>query len=387
MLVELDPRNPFHWQDREELGIEFARLLGTAQEGGSTVSECFQTAARIDLNDSNSWRREWQRTATVSQERGKKALDSGHLLTARSNWLRALNYFLAAAIDFDAADANLKVVLQGIRTCAHLYLEHSTPAGEIVEIPWLDGYALEGYFLPAPNPRRQSAVVICMGEPGHRKEEYLCKSARYARERGMSLLAVDLLGPDGGLRFDRIVGRSDLETAVRSVMDFVLARHDVDESRIAILGDGGGSSFVARGIAHDPRFAAAVCDGGIWDMLEQKFLNGRLSWPNAPRSGSFGVAQSLKCPVLVTLGAHGWLEPGTVEKLTRHLKASQQDISLKIFSAAETASWQGHVDNPSLASEYIFDWIADRLRNHRSTSSAVSKNPPQPSRMPSRYDS
>ena len=74
----------------------------------------------------------------------------------------------------------------------------------------------------APNPRRRSPVVICMGEPGHRKEEYLCKSARYARERGMSVLAVDLLGPDGGLRFDKIVGRSDLETAVRSVMDFLL---------------------------------------------------------------------------------------------------------------------------------------------------------------------
>jgi dienelactone hydrolase len=384
MLSEFDPRNLFHWPNREELGIEFARLLGTAQEGGSTVSECFLTAARIDLNDRNSWRREWQNTAAASQERGSKALDTGHLLTARSNWLRALNYYQAAAIDFDADDANLKVVLQGIRKCAHLYLKHSTPAGEVVEIPWLDGYTLEGYFLPAPNPRRRSAVVICMGEPGHRKEEYLCKSARYARERGMSLLAVDLLGPDGGLRFDRIVGRSDLETAVQSVMDFVLARDDVDENRIAILGDGGGSSYVARGIAHDPRFAAAVCDGGIWDMLEQNFLNARQSSRGAPRSGYIGVAQALRCPVLVTLGAHGWLEPGTVEKLMRQLKTSQRDISLKIFSGDDTASWQGHVDNPSVASEYIFDWIADRLGNHRSAPSTAPKNRRQPLPMLSR---
>jgi dienelactone hydrolase len=387
MLDEFDPRNPFHWLDREELGIEFARLLGAAQEGGSTVSECFLTAARIDLNDRKSWRQEWQRTANVSHERGNRALDSGHLLTARSNWLRAINYYQAAAIDFDAADGNLKVVLQSIRKCAHLYLEHSTPAGEIVTIPWLDGYALEGYFLPSPNHRGRSPVVICIGEPGHRKEEYLCKSARYALERGMSLLAVDLLGPDGGFRFDRIVGRSDLETAVGSVMDFVLARHDVDEGRIAILGDGGGSSFVARGIAHDPRFAAAVCDGGLWDMLEQKFLNGRLSSPDAPRNGYTGVARTLKCPVLVTLGAHGWLEPGMVEKLMRQLKTGQQDISLKIFSGAETASWQGHLDNPSLASEYIFDWIGDRLGNHRSSPSAASRNPPQPLPMLSQYDS
>jgi hypothetical protein len=27
----------------------------------------------------------------------------------------------------------------------------------------------------------------------------------------------------------------------------------------------------------------------------------------------------------------------------------------------ETAATQGHVDNPTLANEYIFDWIAARL--------------------------
>jgi dienelactone hydrolase len=170
----------------------------------------------------------------------------------------------------------------------------------------------------------------------------------------------------------------------------VLARHDVDEGRIAMLGDGGGSSFAARGIAHDPRFAAAVCDGGIWDMLEQEFLYGHPASgdaPAAPRSEYTGVARTLKCPVLVTLGANGWLEPGMVEKLMRRLKTSQQDITLKIFSGAETASWQGHVDNPSLASEYIFDWIADRLGNHRSSPSAASRNPPQPLPMLSQDDS
>ena len=100
-----------------------------------------------------------------------------------------------------------------------------------------------------------------------------------------------------------------------------------------------------------------------------------------------GVARTLKCPVLVTLGANGWLEPGMAEKLMRQLKTSQQDISLKIFSGAETASWQGHVDNPSLANEYIFDWIADRLGNHRSTPRAASRNPPQPLPMLSQDDS
>ena len=101
-----------------------------------------------------------------------------------------------------------------------------------------------------------------MGDPGHRKEEYLFKVARYARERGMSLLAVDLLGSGAGAEFDEVVGRPDLEFSVGCVMDYLTTRDDVDERRIAVLGDGAGSSFVARGVALDNRFAAVVCDGG-----------------------------------------------------------------------------------------------------------------------------
>ena len=101
-----------------------------------------------------------------------------------------------------------------MRACARRYIAHLTPAGEVVEIPWLEGHSLEGYFLPAPTASGPTPVVVCMGDPGHRKEEYLFKVARYARERGMSLLAVDLLGSGTGAEFEEVVGRRDLETAV-----------------------------------------------------------------------------------------------------------------------------------------------------------------------------
>lgn len=150
-MREFDPRRWIPWPDSDELAIEFMRLLGVAQEGGSTVSECFLTAARIDPNDEESWRREWKRTADVNHERGNKASDGGDLLTAQSNWLRAIGYYQAAAMDFDPADKKQKIVLESIRKCARLYLGHLTPAGQVIEIPWLDGYTLEGYFLPSPD--------------------------------------------------------------------------------------------------------------------------------------------------------------------------------------------------------------------------------------------
>jgi dienelactone hydrolase len=252
-----------------------------------------------------------------------------------------------------------------MRGCARHYIAHLTPAGEVVEIPWLEGHTLEGYFLPAPAASHRTPVVVCMGDPGHRKEEYLFKVARYARERGMSLLAVDLLGSGAGAKFDEVIGRPDLELSVGCVMDYLTTRDDIDEHRIAVLGDGAGSSFVARGVTLDHRFAAVVCDGGIWDMHERAFLMNRLSRDGI---GSEGFERSwlgrrFHCPVLITVGGEAWLNSGVVTDLFERLKSHHPDISLKIFESSETAAAQGHYDNPTLANEFIFDWVADRLES------------------------
>jgi hypothetical protein len=87
------------------------------------------------------------------------------------------------------------------------------------------------------------------------------------------------------------------------------------------------------------------------------------------------LAQTLKCPVLVTMGENGWLEADRVFDLIKQLRSNRQDISLKIFLGSETASYQGHIDNPSLANEFIFDWIADRLRTTPSAASVLLTNP------------
>jgi dienelactone hydrolase len=147
-------------------------------------------------------------------------------------------------------------------------------------------------------------------------------------------------------------------------MDYLVERDDVDTHRIAILADGWGSSFVARGIAFDDRFAAAVCDGGIWDLHERAFLRDRVAPVDAKvalRPIVSRVARNIKCPVLISAGERGWLRADRVRELYDGLKADGRDVTLKIFSSEETAAAQGHADNTTLANEFIFDWIAQRL--------------------------
>jgi dienelactone hydrolase len=363
MGFEASPAGPAWWPDREDLSGEFMRLLGAAQEGGAAVAECLMAAGRIDFDDEDSWYLEWKRLADINSERGTAALCAGNVSTARSNWLRAIGYYQAAAFPFDAADCERQAAIDSMRRCAADFLRHRDPPGEVVEIPWPSAYPLEAYFLPPERgPGRRLPVVICIGEPGQRKEEFLYKMARHTGQRGMALLAVDLLGAGSGEAFEDIVGRRDLETAITHVMDYLVERDDVDDRRIAILADGGSSSFVARGIAFDDRFAAAVCDGGIWDMHERSFLHDRLGHPDG-QSAIRRVASHIRCPVLIPAGERGWLKAERMRELYEGMRTGRRDVTLKIFKTEETAAMQGHADNPTLANEYIFDWIHARLRN------------------------
>jgi dienelactone hydrolase len=364
LKFEFNREGWLHWPEREDLSLEFMRLLAAAQEGGSTVSECWLTASRIDFADDNSWYREWTRTADINSQRGAAALAEGNLLTARSNWLRALSYYQAAACPFDLSEENKQASIAAMRECATNFLRHREPAGEIISIPWAGGFTLQGYYLPARATAEPAPAVICIGEPGHRKEEYLVKVARHAFERGMSLLAVDVLGDRPDASFETLAAGHKLEAAIGYVMDYLSGRDDVDSSRIAIVADGWGSSFVARGIAYDQRFAAAVCDGGIWEAHERSFLVRRAAARGdiLPCTGTSRIMRNIACPLLIAVGERGWLQPEEVTEMVNRLKRGRDDVTLKIFESADTAATQGHIDNPTLANEFIFDWIAARLR-------------------------
>ena len=70
---------------RGMLRDSFIRILAAAQEGGSSLAECWATASRIDFSDDNSWHREWKKIADTNNEQGNDALCKRNMLTARSN--------------------------------------------------------------------------------------------------------------------------------------------------------------------------------------------------------------------------------------------------------------------------------------------------------------
>jgi hypothetical protein len=352
-----------HWLEREDLSNEFMRLLGSVPQAGPDLAECLAAARRIDIDDENSWYREWGMMAHQASQVAENATGRGCAEIAMTAWLRAIAYYQAAAFPFDDDDPRHQAVVARMRTCARGVLRCREPQGEVVTIPWRADYPLQGYFLPARSDMGKAPAVICVGEPGQRKEGCLPKFAHLAGERGLSLLVFDLLGSGHGERFADVVGSRELESAVGCAMDYLTSRDDVDEHRIAVLADDWASSFVARSIAFDQRYAAAVCDAGLWDMHERAFLARCTASGGVLADGSRGacqVARHIMCPVLITVREQGWLQPDHVVRLVTQMKQDHPDITLKLF-----AGEQGSADNPAPANTFVFDWIAARLSKPR----------------------
>src|SRR5882757_7119197 len=239
--------------EREDISAEFTRLLTAAQEGGATIAECLMIARQLKRGDEQSWHREWKKLARTNRHRAEAAFAEGHMATAQRNWLRAMNYYSAAAMPLDPADERRWVAVLAMQDCARRSLATRGPAGEVVTVPWVEGHSLQGYFLPAPSANGRAPTVICIGEPGHRKEEFLFKLAPHARERGLSMLALDLLGDQRDDYTDTLLQRRDLESSIASAMDYLETRGDVDFDRVAIVADGWGSRSEERRVGKECR--------------------------------------------------------------------------------------------------------------------------------------
>lgn len=351
--------------------MHFLRVLGSAQDGGSAVSECFLTALHIVPGDDESWQREWSRIADATSERGDLARSQGSTCTARSNWLRASNYYRAAAIFLEPGDRRRCVLLERMRKCSQRYLECLAPEGEAVSIPYSEGRWVQAYFLRAPYASSRTPAVICVGGSGGSKDEHLHRSLRHAHARGLSVLLVDLPGQDAEPGQNLIRSPNDIEVSLSCCVDYLADRGDVDDRRIAIFGDGIGASFASLAAYSDDRFSAAVCDAGIWDLHERAY---QLNWMMGGAAAdslkaateklrSSSIARSISCPVLVAIGEHDLLDADHVASLCHSYKQDGLDVTLKIFSATETAASHGHIDNPTMAIEFIFDWISVRLKS------------------------
>lgn len=348
------------WPDHDEFSFQLVQLVRALEDGGGAVAECLVILGRIAPGNGEDWYREWKNQADACKVRADIALAHKDLLTAQSNWLQASAYYRSAGVFLAADDKRKSSLFSAMETCSHLYLGSMKPAGEIVNIPYDRNRSIRGYFLRAPNAARRSPAVICFGGPGETKDELLEKMPRFAFDRGLSLMVVDLPG-EGAPGSANVFLERNVELPIGYCVDYLSARGDVDDGRIALFGNNFGATYASRAASLDHRFAAAVCDGGIW---EENRVSHLWNWALGGGDGNsvevprYRIARQLQCPFLVTSGDYEFLNVQDAAKLYEHCKERGAPMEFKLFSVEDAGSPRRR---------FIFDWIAAKTASDVST--------------------
>ena len=319
---QYEPFGWHHWPQDFWFSYQFRRGLGETQEGGGAVSEVLQAGSRIIPGDVESWHREWTVIARRNHERGDAELARGHVRTAMNCWLRAANYYREAEFWLDPHDPRRLATFSACETVSRQFFTRLTPPGEIVEIPYENGVSLPGYFIRSPVGGPKQPVLISFGGLDSFKDELWFMTGRGAVQRGLSVLLVDGPGQGGTLRRHGVTTRFDYEVPVGKCIDWLTARADVDAARIAVSGSSLGGYYAARAGAMEPRLAACIAHGAMWDIGarwktrdDSHGLAKHMCWvfggANMKEAAEIaapfkleGVLEKMRCPFLVIHGGH-----------------------------------------------------------------------------------
>lgn len=390
-----------------QFAFQLLRTLGRASWGGSDIGECLSTASRIREGDFESWYAEWLKTAERIQKFADGRMEAGHRVSARESFLRAAGYYSVAEfyLHGDPEDPRIGVLSKRSRDCFLQAVQLSDLAVEAVEIPY-EGTVLPGYFYPArsgavPGP----TLLLQTGFDGTIEE--LHGAAVAASMRGIHCLTFEGPGQGRVIREQGLPFRPDWEVVVSAVMDYVLARTDVDSNRVALMGLSFGGYLAPRAAAFEHRLAACIADGGVFNYLEsmvppamtaRELLdvirddpegfdrgareaaaadttlkwgldNGLFTFKASSPSDYFlkcseytleNVADRISCPTLVVESENEAFFRGQAMRLFEALKCPKDFM---MFTEEEGAGEHCQVGAGIYAGARIFDWLAKTLGN------------------------
>jgi hypothetical protein len=249
-----------------QYGLE--STLGASYRQAAYIGEALSTAGRVIDGDADSWVGEWTATAGAAWAAGVRARRAGRRVSALAYFMRAATYYGAALgqITRSSESGRRPDLWRRQRACWEEILDLSPVPGQRIEIAYEDT-SLPGFFFPAVGASGRARPLVVVNNGCHQTTaEMWVRAGAGAAERGYHWLTFDGPGQQSALFERRIFFRSDWEAVLTPVLDASLARPDVDRDRVAVIGVGQGGYWVARALAFEHRFAAAVVDPGIVDV-------------------------------------------------------------------------------------------------------------------------
>ena len=290
---------------------------------GVPMADFEQVTATLDRWE--DWCSAWRKRAEMHEGLGREALAQGFSLSAGGHLTRAaVCYHFAKflfVIDLEQMrSAHMKAV-----ECRNLALPYLRPPGERVAIPYA-GKRLYGNLRKPSGVARPPIVVMCMGLDSA-KEEMDDYENRFLA-RGLATLAFD--GPgQGEAEYDFAIC-PEYERPVKSAIDWVRTRADLDVERLGIWGVSLGGYYAPRAACFDKRIKACVALSGPYQRGESfegrpainvetfrvrsKSANLEEAGQVAARISLKGIAKNITCPIYIVAGTQDRLTPNTEAK-------------------------------------------------------------------------
>jgi dipeptidyl aminopeptidase/acylaminoacyl peptidase len=211
------------------------------------------------VGNDEKWHDEWTWLAEVLERRA----EAGTAPTRAENlFLAALYHTMSEHFIQPQDPRRLASYREVLRTFDAARAATAHPV-ERVQVPF-EGGTLPAYFVPGLGEGPRPVCIFICGLDTTKELWYLRARTQFAN-RGISALFIDTPGIGEALRLQGLVTRHDYERPISAAVDWLLQRPDVDGNGIGLVGSSLGGYYVARAAAFEPRIAATVAWGAIYD--------------------------------------------------------------------------------------------------------------------------
>jgi hypothetical protein len=259
-----DPRNRYRF--KHPTFDFFYQWLGGAQtHSGAELGECLYATSQIKDGDPESWFQQWTAMAQRIEARGDASLAKGHTVSARESYLRCYTYYRGAPAFLNPkTDSRYRQSYEKARDCFRKANQLLDVPLEVVSVPF-EGKALPGYFARVDASGKARKTLFMVGGGDTFVEDLYFYIVPAAHKRDYNVFFVDLPG-QGGLPWDGLYWRAEMEKPVTAALDCALSFPEIDPQRLAIYGLSGGGYIVPRAVTVEKRFKACVACSIILDF-------------------------------------------------------------------------------------------------------------------------
>jgi len=381
------PRYFMYFPGNYRWSAAFVNMLGRSSFGGSDISELHKIGRLLDAKDGDDDQAWFAACVSVAGEVHGHAdafRASGHSISAAAFYLRACHYYQMGERFRTPKDQAALEVYRTAVECFHQFVAHTDLKIEIVEVPF-EGTSLPGYFVHAQNTAlaRKPCAVFFDGLDVTKEIQFLAGVPDLIR-RGISVLVMDGPGTGEAIRFRALPLRHDYEAAGSACVDYLEGRVDVDPKKIGIVAISLGGYYAPRCASLEPRFAACIAWGAIWDYhavwkrrIDANFkaalsvpghhivwILGAASLEEALKKLEpfrlDGVVQKMRCPFLVVHGEDDEQVP-LKDAEALYAACGSPDKTLRVFSGDEGGAQHCQRDYLTLGTATMWNWLEDRL--------------------------